>query len=58
MILDLVYTSRDFYVSNQVIFRPMYLLLGLTATNLYIKNFCYLVNTLTNKANIHIKKKF
>ena len=35
----------------------MYLLLGLNTTNLYIRNFCYLVNTLINKANIYIKEK-
>ncbi len=56
MILILAYTSKSFYTSNQVRFRPMYLLLGLSATNLYTKSFCHLINAITNKTNIFIRK--
>ncbi len=58
MILDLTYISRNFYVSNQVKCRPMYLLSDLNATGLYIRDFYHLVNTLTHKADIRIKEKF
>ena len=47
MILALVYTSRSFYLSNQVKSRPIYLLLGLNTTSLYTRNLCHLVNALT-----------
>ena len=46
MIPDLVYTSKDLYVSNQVRSKPIYLL-SLEAISLYIKSFCHLVNALT-----------
>ena len=38
MILDLAYTNRDYYASNQVKFRSTYLL-SLRATGLYTKKF-------------------
>ena len=47
MILDLVYMSKDFYIFNQVKSIFMYLLLGLSIINLYIRDFCHLVNALT-----------
>ncbi len=46
MILDLVYPYRDLNISNQVTSRSTYLLIGLSATNLYTKDLCHLVNTL------------
>ena len=49
--------SRDFYTSNQVRSRPMYLLLSLSAIDLYIKSLCHLDNTLTDKADIRTKEK-
>ena len=39
MILDLVESSRDFYISNQVGSKFIYLLLDLNIIGLYIKNF-------------------
>ncbi len=46
MILDLAYTSRDLYISNQVKSRPTYLS-DLGFIGLHIRVFCYLVNVLT-----------
>ncbi len=57
MIPDLAYTSRDFYTSNQVKFKFTYLSSGLSITDLYIKSFCYLVNILNNKTDVHIREK-
>ncbi len=37
--LDLTYTNRNLYISNQVKFRPMYLLSGLSITSLYPEAF-------------------
>ncbi len=56
MILDLAYISKDLYKSNLVRSRPIYSL-GLGVTNLYIRDFCYLVNVLIDKADILISKK-
>lgn len=56
MILDLVYTNRNHYTSNQVGYKPTYLL-GLGTIGLNTKNFYYLVNTLTDKADIYIREK-
>lgn len=47
MILDLVYTSRNLYISNRVKFRPTYLLLDLGVISLSTKSFYHLVNTRT-----------
>ena len=47
MILDLVYTSKNLYISNQVKSRSTYLSLGLNIIDLYARDFHYLVNTLT-----------
>ena len=58
MILNLAYTNRNLYIFNQVRFKLIYSLLGLSIIDLYIKDFYYLVNTLINKANVCIKKKF
>ena len=57
MISNLVYTSKDFCTSNQIRFRSIYLLLGLSAIGLHTRNLCYLVNTLTNKIDIYIREK-
>lgn len=57
MILDLVYTNRDLYTSNQVRFQFIYLASGLYSTSLYIKSLYYLVNILTNEADIRIREK-
>lgn len=60
MILNLVYISRDLYISNQVKSWPTYLLLGLVVTDLHIKSFGHLYNTLTsiiNKVDIDISEK-
>ncbi len=46
MILDLVYTSKNLYTSNQVRSRSIDLLLGLNIIDLYTKSFYYLINTL------------
>lgn len=46
MISELVYTSINFHISNQVRSKHIYLLLNLSTIGLYIKNFCYLVNDL------------
>ena len=46
MILDLVYSSRDFYLSNQVRSKPLYLF-GLKAIGQHTRGLCYLVNVLT-----------
>ena len=61
MILDLAYISKDFYTSNQVRSRLIYLLLGLDIIDLYTKSLYYLVNTLisiVDKADICIGEKF
>ena len=47
MISDLVYTSSGLYLSNQVKSRLIGLLLGLSTTSLYTRNFYYPVNVLT-----------
>lgn len=47
MILDLVYTIKSFYISNQVKLKPTYLVLSLDANGLDIKGFCHSVNILT-----------
>ncbi len=57
MILDLAYTSKNLYKFNQVRFRSMYSLLGLSATGPHTKILCHLVNALTDKADICTKKK-
>ena len=44
MILDLTYISKDFYISNKVRFRLIYLLSSLNMTDLHIRSFCHLVN--------------
>lgn len=43
---DLIYISKNLYTSNQVRFRPIYLL-SLNITGLYTKSFCHLINALT-----------
>ena len=58
MILDLAYIRKDLYISNQVKSKPMYLPSGLSTTSLYIRDLYYLINTLTNKADVCTKKKF
>ena len=58
MILDLICISKDLDIFNQVISRSIYLLSGLSVIDLYNRSFCYLVNVLTDKANIYIKEKF
>ena len=58
MISNLIKTSKDLYVSNQIRFRLIFLPLDLGTTSLHIRDFYYLVNTLTNKADICIKEKF
>ncbi len=57
MIPDLVYTSRDFYISNQLKSSPICSLLELSATGLHTRNLCHLVNILTNKADVCIREK-
>ena len=52
MILNLVYISKNLYTFNEVKFRPIYLLLGLSIISLYIVNFSYLVNVLTSTKSI------
>ncbi len=57
MIPNLAYNSKDLYISsNQVRTKPTYLS-GLDATDLYNRGFYYLVNALTVKADICIRKK-
>lgn len=59
IISDLVYISKNIYVFNQVKSRHIGLL-NISATSLYTRGFCYLVNIITfiiNKANVYIKKK-
>ncbi len=56
--MTLYYTSKGFYISNQVKSRSICSLFDLSATGLYIKSLYYLVNSLTDKADIHITKKF
>lgn len=61
IILDLVYTSRDLYISDKVRFRPTrptYLLSGLSTTSLHTRVICHLVNILIDKAYVYIKEKF
>ncbi len=68
MILDLVYTSKDLYIFNQVRFRLTHLLLSLNITGLYTRNLCYPINASTftestiklvvfDKTNVRIKEK-
>ena len=57
IISDLVYISRDLYIFNQVKLRPTYLLSSLDASDLYTRKLGYLVNALTDKANVYTKKK-
>lgn len=42
MILNLAFIFKDFYISDQIKFRPILLLLCLDITNLHIRRFCYL----------------
>ena len=58
MILDLTYTSRDFYGFNQGKSKLKRLQLGLNIIGLPIKGFYYWVNALIDKADIFIKEKF
>ena len=58
MISYLVYINRYFYAFNQVRSRSIYSTSGLSAISLYTKGFCYLVNALTDKTDIHIREKF
>ena len=46
MILDLAYTNKSFYASNQIRSKPIYSL-NLGATSLYTSNFCHQINALT-----------
>ena len=46
MISNFVYTNKSFYISNQVKSRFIYFL-NIKAINLYIKDLCHLINTLT-----------
>lgn len=60
MLSDLVYTTRDFYISNEVRLRPTLLLSYLNAICLYIKGFYYLINALTftiDKVEVYIREK-
>ena len=67
MILNLAYTSKNIYISNQIKFELIYLL-DLGAIGLYTKDFYNLINALTfiksiyqncntNKTNIYINMK-
>ena len=47
MIPNLIYTNKDFYISNQVRFKLTYLLSGLNIIDLYIKGLYHLMNILT-----------
>ncbi len=47
MIPNLAFTSKYFYIFNQVKSKSTYLLSNLSAINLYTKSFCHLVNILT-----------
>ena len=47
MVPNLAYTNKNFYISNQVRFRFMYLF-DLKTISLYIRGFYYLVNVLTS----------
>ena len=58
IILNLTYTSKNFYISNQVRFRSVCSPSGLSVTGLHIRDFYYFVNTLTDKIYIYIKEKF
>ncbi len=57
MILDIAYTNRDLYTSNQVRSRHTYLPSGLSATSLHIKSLYYLVNGLTDEGDIRTREK-
>ena len=61
MILNIAYTSKSLYISNQIRSRFRYLLLGLNTIDLYIRSFYYFINAPTfmdNKINFYIKEKF
>lgn len=47
MILNLAYTIKDLFTSNQVKFRPIHLLTDFNTTNLDIRGLYYLFDTLT-----------
>ncbi len=57
MILDLAYTNKDLYTSNQVRSRPKCLPSGLSATGLHTRGLRHLVNALTDEANVCTKEK-
>ena len=60
MISNLVYTSRSFYISNQVMSKSMYSLLSLDIVGLHSKNFCHLVYALIfidDKVDIYKREK-
>lgn len=60
MIQNLIYTSRDFYISNLVRIRLIYLLSGLSAISLHIKGLYYLIHNLSSiidKVDIYVRKK-
>lgn len=51
MISDLVYTSKDLILTNQVSSKLMYLS-DLKVIDIYTRGFCYLVNILTQTESI------
>ena len=55
--LDLVYTSKDFYASNQIGFQLMYSPLGMSADSLHTRDLYHPVNALFNKIDIRTKEK-
>ncbi len=61
MILDLAYNSKSLYISHQVKFRLIYLLLRLGIVGLYARDLCrHSINALTfidDKANIRTSEK-
>ncbi len=52
MIPDLAYTSKDFYVLNQIKSKFIYLLSNLDTIGLYTKGFYHPVNVLTSIESI------
>ncbi len=54
MISDLASTNKNFYASNQVMLRLIYLFLGLSAISQYTRGFYHLFNVLIDKVVVCI----
>lgn len=57
MILDLAYTSKSSYASNQIRSKSIYLLSSGSQWSTHQEIFVILVNAMTDKTDVHIREK-